>query len=58
MELLAPLECNVCVFRFIDRFNIIIGKVGGEERTDQINEEILYRLQESGIAAPSGTIFL
>lgn len=55
MELLAPLECNVCVFRFIDRFNIILGKVSGEERTDEINEEILYRLQESGIAAPSAT---
>jgi hypothetical protein len=54
MELLAPLESNVCVFRYVDRFNIILGKLNGEQRTDQINEEILFRLQESGIAAPSG----
>jgi len=54
MELLAPIETNVCVFRYIDRYNVIINSVN-LDHLNYINEQILYKIQESGIAAPSGT---
>lgn len=47
LELLAPVSLNVVCFRFS----------GAEEsRLNAINEEILLRIQERGIAVPSGTV--
>lgn len=48
LELLAPAPLNIACFRFAPR--------GADaKRLDAINEEILLRLQERGIAVPSGT---
>ena len=48
LELLAPVPLNVVCFRY---------QVEGrsEEQLNELNQEILVRLQESGIAVPSGT---
>ncbi len=43
LELLAPAELNIVCFRFA---------VGG----DDLNRELLLRIQEQGIAVPSGTV--
>lgn len=49
LELLAPVALNVACFRY--------APAGvPEERLDAINQEILLRVQETGIAVPSGTI--
>jgi glutamate/tyrosine decarboxylase-like PLP-dependent enzyme len=42
MELLAPVSSNIVCFRF--------------KASDDVNREILYRLQESGVSMPSSTI--
>lgn len=48
LELLAPVDLNVVCFRYRAK--------GAEERAlNELNEELLYRLQESGEAVPSGT---
>ncbi len=47
-ELLAPVELNIVCFRFID-------PAVPEARLNAFNEELLIRLQESGVAVPSGT---
>lgn len=47
-ELLAPARLNICCFRFMPE------GLGGAA-LDALNEEIVLRLQESGIAAPSTT---
>ena len=47
LELLASVPLNIVCFRFV-------GKVD-EARLNTLNEEVLLRLQESGIAAPSST---
>jgi aromatic-L-amino-acid decarboxylase len=49
LELLAPASLNVVCFRFT---------VPGvsEDRLNEINQEILLRIQESGLAVPSQTI--
>ncbi|HEV7591440.1 MAG TPA: pyridoxal-dependent decarboxylase [Longimicrobium sp.] len=49
LELLAPVALNVVSFRYA---------AAGvpEERLDAINQEILLRVQEAGIAVPSGTL--
>jgi glutamate/tyrosine decarboxylase-like PLP-dependent enzyme len=48
LELLAPIALNVVCFRF--------AREGlGAAELDALNTEILMRLQEEGIAAPSGT---
>ncbi|MBD0321508.1 MAG: amino acid decarboxylase, partial [Gemmatimonadetes bacterium] len=47
LELLAPVPLNVVCFRF---------RGAEEERLNAINEEILLRLQEDGIAVPSSTV--
>ncbi|MFQ6004676.1 MAG: pyridoxal phosphate-dependent decarboxylase family protein [Woeseia sp.] len=48
LELLAPTPMNIVNFRFVaDGFD--------EDRLDDMNAEILMRLQERGIAAPSST---
>jgi aromatic-L-amino-acid decarboxylase len=48
LELLAPVPLNVVCFRFVAE-----GRSAAE--LDVINEEILLRLQERGLAVPSGT---
>jgi glutamate/tyrosine decarboxylase-like PLP-dependent enzyme len=49
LELLAPVALNVVCFRY--------APAGvPEERLDAINQEILLRVQETGIAVPSGTL--
>lgn len=47
LELLAPVSLNVVCFRF--RADLT------EEKLNALNEELLLRLQESGVAVPSGT---
>jgi glutamate/tyrosine decarboxylase-like PLP-dependent enzyme/GNAT superfamily N-acetyltransferase len=49
LELLVPVSMNIVCFRFND------GK-HSEEELNQLNKEILMRLHESGVAAPSYTI--
>jgi len=49
LELLAPAPMNITCFRFT--------KPGlGQQRLNEINQEILVRIQEKGIAVPSQTI--
>jgi glutamate/tyrosine decarboxylase-like PLP-dependent enzyme len=48
LELLAPVDLNIVCFRYIS-------EGATEESLDSLNEEILYRLHESGAAVPSGT---
>ena len=48
LELMAPVELNIVCFRYRV-------KNSSPENSDQINEEIAVRLQESGIVAPSTT---
>ncbi|MBX3189180.1 MAG: pyridoxal-dependent decarboxylase [Labilithrix sp.] len=48
LELLAPVPLNVVCFRYAP-------SGVAEEGLDALNEEILLRLQESGLAVPSGT---
>jgi len=48
LELLAPVPLNLVNFRFVAR-----GK--NDEQLNVLNREILVRLQEDGIAVPSGT---
>jgi len=45
---MAPVELNIVCFRYRARNS-------SPENSDQINEEIAVRLQESGIVAPSTT---
>jgi len=47
-ELMAPVALNICCFRYI-------GAGLGGAALDALNEEIVIRLQELGIAAPSTT---
>ena len=47
LELLAPVSLNVVCFRFRADMN--------ERDLNKLNEELLLRLQESGLAVPSGT---
>ena len=50
LELLAPVPLNLVVFRYVgagDR---------SEPRLNDLNQELLLRLHESGIAVPSGTL--
>jgi aromatic-L-amino-acid decarboxylase len=49
LELLAPVQLNVVCFRYAP-------PTLPEERRNAVNEEILLRLQEQGIAVPSGTL--
>jgi glutamate/tyrosine decarboxylase-like PLP-dependent enzyme len=48
LELLAPVALNVACFRYAP-------EGVAEARLDALNQEILLRLQERGIATPSGT---
>jgi aromatic-L-amino-acid/L-tryptophan decarboxylase len=47
LELTAPVSLNIVCFRFAPK--------GIEANLDQINREILVRVQESGLAVPSST---
>jgi aromatic-L-amino-acid/L-tryptophan decarboxylase len=49
LELLAPVPLNVVCFRYAP-------EGAPAEQLNRINEEILIRVQESGVAVPSGTI--
>ena len=46
LELLAPVSLNIVCFRYR-------GEVGSEEALDALNRELLLRLHEGGVAAPS-----
>ncbi|GAC1642648.1 MAG: aspartate aminotransferase family protein [Herpetosiphon sp.] len=48
LELLAPVELNITCFRFI-------APGLDDARLNHLNEELLLRLQEAGLAVPSGT---
>jgi len=48
LELVAPVPLNIVCFRFAP-------KEANRETLNQVNEEILVRIQESGLAVPSGT---
>jgi aromatic-L-amino-acid/L-tryptophan decarboxylase len=48
LELLAPVPLNVACFRYV-------GGVRDEARLNAMNNELLFRLQESGVASPSST---
>jgi glutamate/tyrosine decarboxylase-like PLP-dependent enzyme len=49
LELLAPAPLNICCFRYV---------APGLDATalNALNQEILWRLQESGVALPSHTV--
>jgi glutamate/tyrosine decarboxylase-like PLP-dependent enzyme len=49
LERLAPAPLNICCFRFVDE-----GLDGAA--LNNLNQEILWRLQESGVALPSHTV--
>jgi len=48
LELLAPVPLNIVCFRFAP-------KDASRDELDRVNEEILLRIQESGLAVPSST---
>ncbi len=49
LELLAPVELHIVCFRY-RRDDL------DEEELDRVNSEIVIRLQESGVVAPSATL--
>lgn len=51
LELLAPIPLNVVCFRYR-------GSLNDEATLRDVNQEILLRLQEAGVAAPSSTAIL
>ncbi|MGD0832045.1 MAG: pyridoxal-dependent decarboxylase [Terracidiphilus sp.] len=53
LELLAPVELNIVCFRY--RPHGFTSETSNEKEMDRINGEIVIRLQESGIVAPSTT---
>ncbi len=53
LELMAPVELNIVCFRY--RPKISAAEDSNSERSNQVNDEIVIRLQESGIVAPSTT---
>jgi aromatic-L-amino-acid/L-tryptophan decarboxylase len=48
LQLLAPVELNVVCFRYNP-------ELSDESELNRMNEELLIRIQESGVAVPSGT---
>jgi aromatic-L-amino-acid decarboxylase len=48
LELVAPVPLNIVCFRFAP-------EDANRETLNRVNEEILLRIQESGLAVPSGT---
>jgi aromatic-L-amino-acid/L-tryptophan decarboxylase len=49
LELMAPVPLNIVCFRYV-------GGIRDDARLNEINNELLLRLQESGVAAPSSTV--
>jgi len=49
LELMAPVSLNIVCFRYVPA-------TLAPERYDAVNQEILLRIQEAGIAVPSGTV--
>lgn len=49
LELLAPVPLNIVCFRFTS-------SAMSDAQLNALNEELLVRLQESGVAVPSGTV--
>jgi glutamate/tyrosine decarboxylase-like PLP-dependent enzyme len=49
LEILAPTRMNIVNFRYND-------KVSDDDTLNKLNEEILFQLQEQGIAVPSNTM--
>jgi glutamate/tyrosine decarboxylase-like PLP-dependent enzyme len=49
LQLLAPVSLNIVCFRYA-------GRVSDEERLNALNKELLLRLHEGGVAAPSYTV--
>jgi aromatic-L-amino-acid decarboxylase len=49
LELLAPVPLNVVCFRYCRRSGTVAD-------LNALNQEILLRIQESGVALPSGTV--
>ena len=49
LELLAPVPLNIVCFRYVSRGV-------SESELNELNQELLVRLQESGVAMPSGTV--
>ena len=52
IELMAPVKLNVVCFRYNPKN---LSEKLSEEKLSLLNHEILYELQESGIAVPSST---
>jgi glutamate/tyrosine decarboxylase-like PLP-dependent enzyme len=49
LELLAPVPLNIVCFRYVS-------EQMGEDQLNELNEELLIELQESGVAVPSSTL--
>jgi aromatic-L-amino-acid decarboxylase len=49
LELLAPTSLNIVCFRFVS-------SIKTKEELNQLNKDIVMKLQVSGIASPSSTI--
>jgi glutamate/tyrosine decarboxylase-like PLP-dependent enzyme len=63
LEVATPVVLNVVCLRYVGRGGGVPaagpggdGDEGRELRLDQLNRELLYRLQEQGIAVPSSTV--
>jgi aromatic-L-amino-acid decarboxylase len=54
LELLAPVPLNIVCLRYAGKRGS--GEGGRGETLDALNQELLIRLQERGIAVPSGTV--
>jgi glutamate/tyrosine decarboxylase-like PLP-dependent enzyme len=50
---MAPVELNIVCFRY--RPDSSATEDSNSDRLNQVNDEIVFRLQESGIVAPSTT---
>jgi glutamate/tyrosine decarboxylase-like PLP-dependent enzyme len=57
LELMAPVELNIVCFRYRpgDTGAEGSGQESNQEKSNQINAEMVVRVQESGVAAPSTT---
>ncbi len=57
LELMAPVALNVVAFRFAppDLLRLDVGPDANSAALDDVNKELLMRIQEQGIAVPSAT---